>query len=199
VLASKIIRFLLSDQKTIVLYYFCSFSSSTGRTRSHILKLLITQLLNRSRDLASYVYEEYVAMGKTTSMLQLKDLIFALLQGFRITRIVVDGLDECDESDQKDIIEDLRRLAGVSPSGSICKILFVSRDISSISQHLRKMSSINLSFERTAIDSAIKSFVISKLDPVREKVLHMNLGSGLIDSISSEILEKADGELTTSQ
>lgn len=192
VLTSVLIRSLEDDPKLTVLYYFCNYYSTHGNKSSYLLRSLVAQLLRRNVELSSYVYEEYIQKGLSSSTRQLKKLITVLLTAEKNVRIVVDGVDEFPEKDQKQVISDLIPLASISGTGIECKILFSSRDIPPISKQLARYSTICLSSERKAIDAAIKSYICHNLTSLNPHFMDARL-KDIMNSVEEELINKAQG------
>jgi hypothetical protein len=150
-----IIRFLQQDKHLVVLYYYCNYYSSSFNKNSHILRSLAAQLLRYNRDLSAYVYNKYICQGLTLSVPQLKKLIPKLLLSISSVRIVIDGLDEFEQKDQSQILNNVIPFASTNDIRAVCKILISSQDINSISKRLSKRSTISLSKERVAVNTAI--------------------------------------------
>jgi hypothetical protein len=142
-----------------VLYYFCSYYSSSFNKSSHILRSLVAQLLQCNRDLSIYNYNKYTCKGFISSVPQLKKLIPTLLLSIPSVRIVIDSLDEFEQKDQSQIITDIIPFASANDIRTVCKVLISSQDINPITKHLLKRPIISLNKERAAIDAAIQSFV----------------------------------------
>lgn len=191
-----IIRFLQQDKHSVVLYSFCNYYSSSFNKASHILRSLVAQLLHCNRDLLSYVYDEYICQGLTSSVPQLKKLIPTLLLSISSVRIVIDSLDESEQKDQTQILNDIIPFASASDIGAVCKILISSRDISPISRHLSRRSTISLNKERLAINAAIQSFVQHSLINIRQNLNNMSIDSSIMAKVERDLIEKADGRST---
>lgn len=192
VLASSIIRMLEDHTGGTVLYYFCSSFSLHGNELNHILKCLTTQLVRRNQGLCAYIHKEYIEKGWSSSTSKLKSLISYLLNGLEETRICVDGVDECAETDQSQVILGLLPLARPQESGGRCKILFTSRDIRSISRHLAKYPTMALSAERSFIEPAIRNFVHESLPDFPDQVAYEG-HQDMVNRIEQDIVAKAEG------
>ncbi|KAK2755707.1 hypothetical protein FQN54_005857 [Arachnomyces sp. PD_36] len=192
VLTSAVIRSLEDDPKFTVLYYFCNYYSTHGNKSCYLLRSLVAQLLRRNADLSSYVYEEYIQKGSSPSARQLKKLVGILITAENHVRIVVDGIDEFPEKDQKQIINDLIPLASIAETGAESKILFSSRDIQPISKQLSRYPTVCLSGEREAIDAAIKSYIGHSLANLRPQFMDTRC-KDIMNSVEKELIKKAQG------
>ena len=187
-----IIRFLQQDKHSTILYYFCTYDSSRPNNCSHILRSLTAQILRSNRDLAVFVYDNYIRPGHTSSILQLKKLIPTLLSSIPSIRIVIDGLDEFEQKDQKQILSDLIPFASAQNSNAVCKILFASRDIPTIAGHLSKRTIVSLNEEREPVTQGIRSYVSHRLGEIRLN-FGAKIGDEVMDGVERNIIEKAEG------
>lgn len=116
-----------------------------------------------------------------------------LLSGVKEVRICIDGADELAEKDQSNIISGLLPLAQGSILGTLCKMLFTSRDIRPISKHLAKHVTIALSEERMSIEPAISIYIKDSLADFREQMTGMGRQHDLVDRIEHDLVVKAEG------
>ena len=192
-MASSLINFLEKDRRKTVLYYFCSSFNPKGNDISHILRCLTAQLLRQHRILAAHIHKEYIEKGQTPSVSRLKGLLCDLQRGTSELYICVDGIDECADKDQAQIILGLTPLVQPQDTGSNCKILFASRDIRAISKHLKKYTTVALTQERRFIESAIQSYVHDSLLRLRDQGQFKEQQKDLIDRVEHDLVVKAEG------
>ena len=153
-----------------------------------MLKALIVQLLRINRDLAPHVLENFAFKGVVPSIMQLKTLLPQMLAAVESVRIVVDGLDECDEKDHNPALSILLALAKTSN----CKIVVSSREGGMIAKVLRNKPTINLKDERLEVEKLITSVVRRGLQEVRERF--EDTAHSLIDDIQRKMTKKAAGK-----
>lgn len=110
-----------------VAYYFCNSHNDGGNPCNQILRSLVLQLLRQHLDLPPHVCENYTNRGYNPSMQQLRKLLPELLDTIPAIRIIIDGLDECQEKMQKQVMQELLCLC--TSSDGHCKILFSSREV----------------------------------------------------------------------
>jgi hypothetical protein len=125
-------------------------------------------------------------------------LLPELLQSLGSVRLVIDGIDEWDEREQKETLQDLMQLLSTDPSLCMCKILLASRDTLEISRSLRKKKatvSISLSDgdEDTAIGRSIEHFVDSKLLDLPDHFDDLDLDASVLAQVKRTLLEKSNG------
>lgn len=139
--------------------------------------------------MTSHVFENYIRQGRTPSLGQVKKLLLELFGAISSTRIVVDGLDECSERDQKAILTEL--LFAVKNSATPCKIFISSRAETYISKTLRKRPTISLSekIERGKVDKDIQKYVKQSLIGLRE-----SFPAAVVDNVERTVVKKANGK-----
>ena len=185
-MSSRIIEHLRARNGSTVAYFLCDSYTENDRC-SVVLRSLALQLVRQHLDLASYVADSYVNKGTNASIAQLKKLLPELLAGIPSTFIILDGLDECDERDQKSVLTELVALTGPS-----CKLLVSSRDGIYISKILRKRPTLSLKDKRKDVDADIRLFVNHSLSELRER-----FGDTVIDNVEEQVVRKAEGECCT--
>ena len=185
-MCSHIIQSMESQQTATMAYYFCNSHTDGKDCCSQILRTITVQLLRANIDLAAHVSENYSSRGCNPSMQQLRKLIPELLGTISLTRIVIDGLDECQERDQKLILQELITLC--TPSGGHCKLLFSSREGVLIARSLRDKACISLKEMKSQVDSDIQKYVNRDLLELRRR-----FDGSIIDKIEQRVVQKASG------
>jgi hypothetical protein len=154
---------------------------------SQILRTLVLQVLRSQHDLAAYVYENYTKYAHTPSLQQIRKLLPHLLSSASSPHIIIDGLDECHDTDQKAILAELMIL--IKALDGSCKFLISSREETHISKTLRKSPTISLTEKRAKVDADIQEYVRHSLRQLRE-----NFGGATVDAIEETVVRKANGE-----
>lgn len=116
-----------------------------------------------------------------------------LLSAVPSTRIIIDGLDECQERDQKSILTEL--LSAVKSSAAPCKLFVSSRTETYISKVLRKSPTICLTEkkEKQNVEKDIQEYVKYSVMGLRD-----TFPSILMDEVERTVVEKANGKLSNS-
>ena len=178
------------QQNHTVAYFFCN-SYADGKDRcSQILRSLTLQLLRENLDLAPHVADNYANRGFNPSMQQLRKLIPELVATIPSTRLIIDGLDECNEQDQKAVLRELLSLY-VLPGVSL-KLLFSSREVALIGKSLRKKLYISLKERKSDVETDIRLFVNQNLIDLRERF--DKIDNTVVDNVEQRLVEKADGQ-----
>ena len=99
---------------------------------------------------------------------------------------MVDGIDECGQDDQDEIIEDLLRIKG--PTAGACKLLLSSRKHRSISRWLQSKPTIRLDDHTDNVNSTISSFIRPRLHSLRDR-----FGPAVVNGLGDLLLAKANG------
>jgi hypothetical protein len=139
--------------------------------------------------LTGHVFENYIREGRTSSLVQIRKLLPELLSAVSSTRIIIDGLDECQERDQKTILSEL--LSITKNSVTPCKLLISSRAETYLSRTLRKIPNISLSnkIERESVDKDIQIYVKHAL-----KELRGSFPSKVVNEVEKTVVKKANGK-----
>jgi hypothetical protein len=189
VLTSHIIQNLRQNPDLTTIFYFCNSHADKGDLCSQVLRTLILELLRSYPILTSHIFANYIRQGRTPSLIQIKKLLPDLLSTVSSTRIIIDGLDECQENDQRAILTEL--LSAVKHSVTPCKVFISSRAETYISRTLRKRPTISLSEkrEKEKVDKDIRRYVKHSLIELRA-----SFPSTVVDDVEKTIVQKANGE-----
>ena len=157
------------------------------------MRNIAAQLLQSNWDVITYVHRTYVESIWDPSTKRMKSLMREILSGLGACRIVIDGIDECSNDQQKEIISNFLSLQdGASDS---CKILFSCRnDESHIKRLLSRKTIIQL---RGQTDDAIALYVDYKVGELSQSF--EGLEQNLLDKIKQRVRSEAKGTLCPSQ
>ena len=171
----------------IVIYYFCSHQQHCPNLSNEILRSLTAQLLATHSELAPYVLETFANNGQRPNKKSLGLILEKLIGSLSSVRILIDGLDECAQDDQEEILDDLLRIRG--PMSGMCKVLFSSRKVPSVTKALQSRPVLALDDYSANIDETISIFVHSRLTALRRDFSH-----NLIEDLGKQILAKANSQ-----
>ena len=169
-----------------VIYYFYPHHRASQIQSSDVLRSLATHLLAETTSLAPYVLETFASNGQKPTKKNLGTILEKMITSLPSLRIVVDGLDECLQDDQDEIIQDLLRIKGSTPGA--CKLLLSSRKHRSISRWLHLKPTIRLEDNTENINSTISSFIHPRLQNLRDR-----FSPAIVDRLGKLLLEKANG------
>jgi hypothetical protein len=198
-LSATVIQFLLQDRHSVVLYYLCNHQSSKSTNSAHVMRTFVSQLLRINNYMAEHIYEELITNGHAPSVPRLKQLLQTLLSALPSTRIIIDGVDELEDSCRSQVLNDVLGLATALKSKTVCKVLVSSRDVSSISKIMSKYPALNLNQERRFLDKSITSFVRQGLCDIRSRVgTTQDADNRIYREIEQSLIEKAEGKSRSS-
>lgn len=150
-------------------------------------------------DLIGTIYDNYLTQVATPGLRVLRDMVKELMLAIPTCRIVIDGLDECDEKEQTLILEDVSTLVtGKNTSSTTCcKMLVFSRDTPIISKKLRKIlkrpTEIPLSNETQSINKSIRVFVNTRLSEIEHDISMLRISKEEMDDMGRILMERAEG------
>ncbi|QBZ61198.1 hypothetical protein PoMZ_08146 [Pyricularia oryzae] len=165
VLASVIIEELREQKPAPVAFMYCKYRDPQRNSMLDILRAILSQLLNAHQsdpnlpDLSPYYYDEGLAKdGVLLKSVKLcKSLVKLILRNIPKAYIVLDGLDECDSNQRKQIlefmIETIKSCDGQQP-GSL-RLLIFSRNEPDIKRHLGAETQISIMPENVESDIGI--------------------------------------------
>lgn len=201
-LSTRIVTFLEKAPDTLLLRHFCSHHYSSSVQYGSILASIVHQLLRDKDDLLAYVYTGYILARKSTASATLEALILTLLAAVSTdpmktlcVRVIIDGLDECDEDTQQRVVKFVGRIMAVSIPGVICKVLLCSQDAGKLNKMLKKRKSIALEEEEKAVSLAIGIFTKQRLEIMRlNEFSDIDVTDADIEYVEATIARKADGK-----
>ncbi|KAI9674908.1 MAG: hypothetical protein M1822_009011 [Bathelium mastoideum] len=196
VLCSYIVRSVKPCNPNIF-YYFCNYRNNTVESSAHLFRSLTAQIIQTNPDLMLYIHNEYVQTHPTASMMALRELLPKLLQTIDCSHVLVDGIDECNTTEQKYMIEELLTLLSSDPPSYTCKILISSRDVPTVSRSLRKKAKaatvLSLSDEEEFLNHAIECFVHLKMSELQDELTELDPAGKVSSDIHRMLVEKANG------
>ncbi|RDL38798.1 uncharacterized protein BP5553_03138 [Venustampulla echinocandica] len=153
VLASVIIEKSKSQPSTLVAYFYCKYGDPERNTFIAVFRALILQLLteNKDSDILQIVYEASVDSGeqylesKSACVNLLTDIICGTSKSINI-HIIIDGLDECENSESKTIVAEISKVLrkdGLLQPGRT-RAMFISQPDTSIRNSLHTATIVRL-------------------------------------------------------
>ena len=185
-MCSHTVQFLQRQEGLTVAYYFCNSHTDSKDLCWQVLRTWALQILRANLDLTSYIADNYVYKGTSSSASQMRKLVLELLGLASPSRIVLDGIDECLEQDQKMILQEVQSM--LNKLDNQCKILISSRDTTLIRKALRKASTISLNDRKDSVDTDIQLFVRQSLTDLEDR-----FGKHIIEELAARLIAEADG------
>lgn len=178
-----------------LLFVFLSFDDKEQDYAVKVLHSLMCQMTNRSPHMWPILHERYITdAGKLKSNWSyLEDLFIELVRDAGLTFIIVDGVDEVDQSQRAFLLKSLMR---VKESCKNVKLLISSRLEADIARALEKKAVVIRVDHRNAED--IETYVHHEVDEWLPRLI----GYGASETTSSQIKtalkcinEKANGNV----
>ena len=135
---------------SMLAYFYCDFRKVSKQNATSLIGSVIWQIANQKPTMPKDV-EDFFSAGSGDGPPKLSGLIGLLrhlLRRIPKLAIVVDALDECEESLQPAVLETLRELSGLSN----VNLLVVSRDQLNIKLHLEGLPSLGIQKKDVAKD-----------------------------------------------
>ncbi|CAN9280399.1 unnamed protein product [Alternaria alternata] len=204
-LAVVYMQFLRAPRQSTVLFCFYSYivSSTYPDPVVFILATLVSQILRQRSDLATYVYEEFVAESRPLSIRSLQELLSNLLPQLAMPRILVDGIDECirydihgkpcDLTPVKDVLVSILQLENPTQACTPTKILIVSRDILELVGKLSKRPTLALDQESDALTADITRYATKCLETIRDRFADLVGVDNVLNDVKRNVVLKSQG------
>jgi hypothetical protein len=204
-LCAKIVHFLRASRQSTVLFCFYSYivSSTYPDPVVFILATLVSQILRQRTDLATYVYEEFVAESRPLSIRNLQELLSDILPQLVMPRILIDGIDECirydvhgkpsDLTPVKDVLASILQLESPTQARAPTKILVVSRDILEVVGKLSKRPTVALDQESDALTADITRFATKRLETIRERFESLHGVDDILQEVKKNVVSRSRG------
>ena len=204
-LCAKIVQFLRAPRQSTVLFCFYSYnvSSTYPDPVVFILATLVSQILRQRTDLATYVYEDFVAESRPLSIRNLQEVLSNLLPQLVMPRILIDGIDECIRYDMhgkpsdltpvKDVLASILQLESPAQACAPTKILVVSRDILEVVGKLSKKPTVALDQESDALTADITRFATKRLETIRERFESLHGVDDILQEVKKNVVSRSQG------
>ena len=128
-------------------FFYCKYNDVQKKSFTGLLRTILVQLVQQNEELLSYVYDACCSSSEVTmdSPSLLKQLVETSLRSCVNTYIIIDGIDECEEAEEKKMVAwFLTTLEKVTEDNAgAMRLLFISqRD--KITESLLKRASVIL-------------------------------------------------------
>ncbi|KAK2031757.1 hypothetical protein LX32DRAFT_257615 [Colletotrichum zoysiae] len=199
VLASRIVTFLRSLGKSLVVSHICTYSQATSADYDQIIRSILLQLVQSDTDLVAYVYKEFILNKKPVTAQVIESLILEVVGAIsdnpsqtKYVHIVLDGLDECDKEKQPKVISLLERMISkaFASASTVCKVLVSSRMPPAVARKLKQKHVVSLSGEKTALEKSIATYAGQRLGELKTR---MDFKESELKELELHLARKADG------
>lgn len=176
-----------------ILYCLCSYGlgRSERNACSLIFRSLIAQVLRKQPDLLPYIYDNYAKTGAIPSLAKARELLKNLLEFSERIFLVLDGLDEFEGPDQKQVIHEIAGLVTQTPDPykQNLKVLVCSRETREITRKIGQNVQISLSDEDQFVSRDIAIFTRNSLSELRDR-----FNDDVVEAVGDNVVQKANGE-----
>ena len=88
-------------------FFYCKYSDNQKKSFTDVLRCVLVQLVQQNEELLPYVYDACCSSNEATinTPSLLKQLVETSLRICPNTCIIIDGIDECEETEEKKAIE----------------------------------------------------------------------------------------------
>lgn len=184
-----------SDPQKRVLFFFCDYCTPAHDVSAQIFKAYLAQSIRQDPDLATFIYDNYTAKGRSPTTKALKEILVTVIKELDFVRLIVDGVDEVQSTEHRRLLQELHTVT--TAGGASCKLLVSSQDLPSIRPFLsgKTRDHLFLGDEKQAISKDMATVVDASLNDLGE-VFGITLDVSERMSLRDQVLEKAEGRDT---
>ena len=105
-IACLLIEELKNLDNVDVAFFYCKYSDNHKNSFTDVLRSILVQLVQQNEELLSYVYDACCSSTELTldSPSILKQLVQTSIRSYSNICLIIDGVDECEEVEEKKII-----------------------------------------------------------------------------------------------
>jgi hypothetical protein len=179
-------------QDVNVAYFYCRYQDSDRSTFIGVARGILSQLLFEDDALLSYLYEKVSTSGQVTLSMEstAKDLLQTSLKNFQKLYVVINGVDECERDERREIVSFFEKTWESLPQSDqdSLRCMFISQDDNIARKDFASMSSFKVTENDTKQD--IVAYVKARCMEVRS---NLDLTTDRQDWIHDKIMRSADG------
>ncbi|OCL11999.1 hypothetical protein AOQ84DRAFT_421718 [Glonium stellatum] len=192
VLASIIVDEIKEKDLGPVAFFYCKHQDPDKSSFISVMRAILSQLIAQKRHLVPHYYDEGIASGEVRlqSIKLCKKLLSFMLQSIPRGFLVVDGLDECNVSQRKSLLDFFKEVVNICDNinpGKI-RILILSREEPDIKSYLLTETVIRLDSQDTRQD--IEPYVRHRANLVQKK---FGLTTEDREYIEQNVLDRTQG------
>ncbi|UKZ62120.1 uncharacterized protein TrAtP1_003380 [Trichoderma atroviride] len=201
ILATQIGTFLRSSKYLVAIHY-CTYIYPESTDYNHIMVSLMIQIMRLDPELITLSYNWFLVEKKIPNRSILDQLLRLLVETLgsstsqpKTLHIVIDGLNECDESTATNVAKTLEKLiATASSSGStIIKVLLCTQMTPVITKAVKKKHQVSLLNEKKNVDEAIRDYSFQRISGMQPQRSQFRITDNDVTAVASQITQKADG------
>ena len=192
-IASLIVEEMKINDSVDLAFFYCKYNDNQKNSFTNVLRSILVQLVQQNEDLLSYVYEACCSSSEVTldSPSRLKNLVETSLRSCSDCCIIVDGVDECEETEEKKVIEWFLGFIENIPQhdAATIRLLFVSQRDKVTESLLAKAAVIPLDSKHHQED--IQAYARHWAEKLQRK---FGISEGSASQISTAVADQAKGE-----
>ena len=144
------------------MFFYCKYNDTSRNRYEEIAKSLIAQLLRDNLHCWNYLHDKALQSGERhlETKHTYSEIICTLVRCYDKVYLGIDGLDECEQSERKDVLSLIHSLLDPSETGSDVKIFLASRAERDIENSL--LSSRHLEIRAHHLESDILNYATTK-------------------------------------
>ena len=180
----------ISEQEIGVAFIYCNYKEKAIQTTVNLVASLLKQLAQTQSGIPSKLrslYEQHIGRNTRPTLVECSELLHAELTAYSKAFIIVDALDECDETSgtRRDLITQLLRLP---PNISL---MITSRNVPSIQHKLSHFCRL----EVRASDADVRTYLERRIEREERLARHVEADPALRHTILETIMKKVKGML----
>ncbi|KAL6830834.1 hypothetical protein J3E69DRAFT_203459 [Trichoderma sp. SZMC 28015] len=202
VLAAQIATFLRTSEQSLVAAHFCTYLYPESTDYNHIMRSLMIQIIRSDPELITLSYDWLVLKKKGPSNTVVEQLLRLLVEAMgalpekqKTLHIIIDGLDECDDSTIAGVVKTLDKLvvSASSSTATLLKVLLCTQMRPEVIKFVKKKHQVSLSKEKDHLNKAIQDFTLQKINAIRPSLSQLGITDDDVTALASQITHKADG------
>ena len=173
-----------------VVYFYCKESDPSRRSFNEIARSLIGQLLALNPVYLDYLYEKTLKSGERipTSTHLCKDIVKSLTANRENLFVGIDGLDECEESERRHVLDLIHGILNSSSTKRNVRIFLTSRKEKDIGESIG--SAIRLEIKPHHLEQDIKYYVQERVSELSKK---FSISTHEKEHISKDVAKRSNG------
>lgn len=139
-----------------VAFFYCRYEDPDRNTFVAVARGVLSQLLIQDDSLIPYLYEKTSRSGQTSLKTEslAKELLETAIKNHRKLYVIIDGIDECDRDQRKEIVSTFESLWESLPPADVdsLRCLFVSQDDSAARRDFARITKLKITESDTKQD-----------------------------------------------
>lgn len=198
ILASSIIEVARNLPNVSVVFFYCRYNDNERDKFISLARGILAQLALLDRDLLTYLYDKASSSGQTSLSSEdlAIDLLTTAMQSFEKLYVIIDGIDECDRDERRQIVSFFENLWNSLPQKDqdSLRCLYLSQDDSIARKDHARMSWLKITEAHTKKD--IQSYAESRSLEIKTK---FDLTTERQKYVEDKITSSAEGSISNSE